>query len=162
MNYRLLLLCLLLSACGIRQGTGSLVAQPVDMHTSMAAPGKGSALAAPADWKPAPDIVTPTFNVPASRLFAAVKEVAAARPRTYLQVAYPEQMQAFYIVRSLIMNFPDLVIVQAFPAGPKASTLVMFSHARYGSYEFDTNGDRLTEWLKAVDAKLKSSLGQGG
>ena len=150
---RPLTLCLLLGACATTGGT-ALVPQPIDIHSTLIQPGLTAALAAPAGWKPVPDIVTPRFAVPAARLFAAVQQVAAAQPRTWLQVAYPEQRQAFYIVRSTSFDLPDLVLVQAMEAGPQASTLVMFSHSRHGPWEGGINERRLASWLREVQARL--------
>ena len=150
---RPLALCLLLGACAVEGGT-SLVPQPIDIHSGLGAPGPSAALAAPADWTPRPDIPTPRFEVPADRLFAALRQVAGGQPRTFLQVAYPDRLQAFYIVRSAALNLPDLVLVQALAAGPRASTLVMFSHSRYGPTEAGANERRLARWLREVRARL--------
>lgn len=152
---RLLALCLLLGACGVEGGT-TLVPQPIDIHSGLIVPGFSAALAAPADWKPKPDITTPRFEVPAERLFAAIQQVAQGQRRTWLQVAYADKLQAFYIVRSAELNLPDLVLVQALAAGPHASTLVMFSHSRHGPYDAGANERRLARWLTDLRARLQA------
>ena len=150
---RAVLLCLSLGACGV-QGSTDLAPEPADVHAATVSPGPTAALAAPAGWKPAPDLVTPRFAVSAARLFAAVQQVAAAQPRTFLQAAYPERLQAFYVVRSSFLNLPDLVLVQAVADGPGGSTLVMFSHSRWGPWEGGTNLRRLGRWLRQVREAL--------
>ena len=76
-----------------------------------------TALAAPAGADPAPDIVTPVFAVPASRLYDAVIAVAADQPRTFLAAAYPAERQVHFVARSAWLNFPDLITAQIGEAG---------------------------------------------
>lgn len=83
-----------------------------------------------------------------------MQQDAAKQLRTVLQVSYPDRMQAFYVVHSLVMNLPDLVLVQVSQDGPDASTLLMFSHSRYGPYEGGTDLRRLARWLRQVRAAV--------
>ena len=88
------LLGLLLPACGAPGAQGLPVPPPMDIAHITRPASPNTALAAPAGFSPAPDIVTPTYPVPAARLYAAIQAVAAAQPRTYQAAAYPDRLQA--------------------------------------------------------------------
>ncbi len=64
--------------------------------------------------------------------------------------AYPDQLQVHYVVRSAVLNFPDLVTVQAEAAAPGQSTLVIWSRSDNGRSYFGVNRDRTTAWLAAL------------
>ena len=112
------------------------------------------AIAAPAGTQPAPDIVTPTYPAPAARLYAAVRSVAMARNRTFLAAEYPAEWQMHFVVRSAVLNFPDLVAAQVTESGPKSSTLVLYSRSVYGYGDFGVNRERLQTWLAALQTKI--------
>jgi uncharacterized protein (DUF1499 family) len=113
-----------------------------------------TALAAPADFRPAPDIATPIYRVSADRLFTAIEGVAAGQPRTFPAATFQAQLQADYVVRSAVFNFPDLVTVQVSPRPPDGATLVLWSRSVYGEGDFGVNRKRVAAWLTALDAAL--------
>ena len=127
------------------------IERPATPNTALAGPavpGKYAATSA------APDLVTPIYDLPAARLFAAVHAVAAAQPRTFLAAAYPDRLQDHWVVRSATFNFPDLVTVQVLAQGADASTLVLYSRSVYGRSDLGVNLRRLHTWLAALDAAL--------
>ncbi len=157
------LIGLLLPACGATGAAGLPVPPPMDF-SGMVRPGTpNTALAAPAVPGPhaatasAPDIVTPVYPVPVARLFAAVRAVAAAQPRTFPAAAYPERLQAHWVVRSAVFNFPDLVTAQVLADGPDASALVLYSRSVYGRSDLGLNRRRLRAWLAALNTMLTST-----
>ena len=100
-----------LAGCGVSgPPTGGPLPQVTDLH-GVTLTGS-TVLAAPAGWTPAPTVTTPVFAVGAPQLFAAMKEIMLGEPRTWLTVSYP-QGEAFFIVRSMVLNLPDIVVVQA-------------------------------------------------
>ncbi len=131
--FRTMLLPLLLAACSVDgPPRGGVVPLAVDLHAGDVVSLKGSAvLAAPSGWSPAPTLTTPTFPVAAPQLLAAMREILLAEPRTWQTVAYPDQNQAFFIVRSVALDLPDIVVVQAVAASPTTSQAVIYSHSRY-------------------------------
>jgi uncharacterized protein (DUF1499 family) len=148
------LLGLFLPACGAIGAHGLPVPPPLDVaHISRPA-SPNTALAAPAGFQPAPDIVTPAYPLPATRLYADVRAVAALQPRTYLSAAYPDRLQADWVVRSAAFNFPDLVTAQVTPDGADAATLVLYSRSVYGYSDLGVNRRRVTAWLAALDQAL--------
>ena len=91
-----------------------------------------TALAAPAGFAPPPDIVTARRAVPPPR--SSRDPADRGRPAAHLRaVACVNGLQAQYVARSAVFNFPDLVTVQVLPRsrrgsfGPAASMAVPIS-----------------------------------
>jgi uncharacterized protein (DUF1499 family) len=148
------LLGLLLPACGAPGAQGLPVPPPLNIAQLVRPASPNTALAAPAGFRPPPDVVTPAYHVPAPLLYAAIRAVAAAQPGTYQAAAYPDRLQADWVVRSAVFNFPDLVTAQATPAGADAATLVLYSRSVYGYGDFGVNRRRVQAWLAALDRTL--------
>lgn len=90
----------------------------------------------------------------APRLFATVIAVASGQPRTFLAAEYPAALQAHFVARSAVFNFPDLIAVQVIAAGPDRSALVLYSRSVYGYSDFGVNRQRVTAWLAALQTKI--------
>ncbi len=148
------LLGLLLPACGAPAAQGLPVPPPMDIAHLTRPDRPNTALAAPAGFLPAPDVVSPLYHVPAPRLFAAVQAVAAAQPRTYPAAAFSDRLQAHWVARSAVLNFPDLVTAQVARAGADGATLVLYSRSVYGYGDFGANRKRVETWLAALDRTL--------
>lgn len=116
-----------------------------------------SALAAPQDFQPTPDLVTHRYSVAGIRLYAAVKDIAAHEKRTYPAAEYAAQLQAHWVARSAVFNFPDLVSAQIKTQGEDASTLILYSRSVYGRSDLGVNRKRLAAWLRDLDASLSHS-----
>jgi len=148
------LLGLLMPACGATGGRGVAVAT-FDAARLVCPARPNTALAAPAGFSPPPDFVTPTYPVPPERLFAVLRGVADGRPRTFLAAEDRARLQAQWVARSRVLNFPDLVSAQVLAARPEASQLVLYSRSVYGYSDFGANRGRLRAWLAAIDAALE-------
>ena len=143
---------LLLTACS-GQGAEGIPPPPLLDIAHLERPSTpNTALAAPGDFTPAPDIITRRYPVSPDRLYAAVKSVVLAQPRTYQHVAYDMQRQLHVVVRSRVFNFPDLVAAQV----RDDSTLILWSRSVYGESDLGVNRRRLAAWLAALDAALAS------
>ncbi len=146
-----MLLAMLLPGCG----EGIAVPELMDMARIVRPSTPNTALAAPAGFLPAPDIVTPVYDVPPAALYAAIRHVAAEQPRVTQQIAFDDRLQAHFVSRVLVLGFPDLVTVQAQPAADAGrSTLVVYSRSVYGGFDFGANRARVARWLAALDADL--------
>jgi uncharacterized protein (DUF1499 family) len=148
------LLGFLLPACGL-PGAQGITPEPFDAARLVRPSSPNSALAAPAGFVPAPDIVIPTYGVPPQRLFAVLRSVASRQPRTFLAAEDSERRQAQWVARSRVLNFPDLVSAQVLSAPAGSSQLVLYSRSVYGYSDFGANRIRLRAWLGAVDAAVK-------
>jgi uncharacterized protein (DUF1499 family) len=151
------LVSLVLPACGFAGADGLPPPQPMDPAQVVRPASPNTALAAPQGFRPAPDIITPRYKVPPDRLFALIREVAAGQPRTYQAAVYPDRLQAHYIARSAVFNFPDLIMVQVIGDAPDSSTLIVYSRSVYGHSDLGANGRRVETWLVALRSKMTSS-----
>ena len=138
------------------QAWRSELREPRNVHDLVRPASSNTALAAPEGFRPAPDVVTASYAVPAERLYATLRAVGAAQPRTTLDAAFNEALQAHYTVRSALLGFPDLVWTQALRADAGRSQVVIWSRSVLGRYDFGVNQARLRIWLAAVDAALRA------
>jgi uncharacterized protein (DUF1499 family) len=144
---------LLLPACGAA-GAHGVAPTPLDLTHLHRPSSPNSALAAPARFVPRPDISLPDFAVAPATLWIAVRQAAQERPRTYPLQEAAGTMQASWVVRSAVLNFPDIVNAQVLPAGGSQSRLILYSHSVYGYSDFGVNRRRLEDWLIAIRAAL--------
>ena len=155
------LIGLVLPACAATGAGGLPMPPPMDMATTVRPTSPNTELAGPAiagtngATASHQDIVSPLYEIPADRLFAAVSAVAAAQPLTFPAAAYPDRLQAHWVARSKVFNFPDLITAQVLAHGPNASTLVLYSRSVYGRSDFGVNRRRLDAWLAALDVWLR-------
>ena len=151
------LIGLILPACGFPAADGLPTPPVMDTAQIVRPASPNTALAAPAGFTPPPDIATPSYPLPADRLFALVQAVAADQPRTWQAALYPDQFQAHYVARSAVFNFPDLIMVQVSTATPNSSTLIVYSRSVYGHSDLGVNRKRLETWLAALQTKIPQS-----
>lgn len=149
------LLGLLLPAGGMTGAHGLPPLAPFNAARIERPASPNTALAAPAGFVPAPDIVTPTYTVPPPRLFEILSAVAAAEPRTFPAADDSAHLRAQWVARSRWLNFPDVVAGQVLPA-PGGSHLVLYSRSVYGYSDFGANRRRLQAWLAAISAAVHS------
>ncbi len=137
-------------ACG-HEGTGGLpVPQPMDLASLKRPRPQNSCLAAPPGLHILPDIITRARAVTPRRLYDALCRLLLAQPRTLLHVAYDDRLQAHFVARSALCNYPDLIAVQVTPDAMP----MLYSRAVYGSKDFGVNRRRLVAVLTALDAAL--------
>ncbi len=158
---------LLLPACALAGAAGVPVPSGMDFAHIERPATPNTALAAPAGFQPAPDIVTQRYRVPAPVLYAALRDVAAEQERVFPLAADPGQGQMFWVARSAVFNFPDVISAEVSASPPETSppktspaetsTLVLYSRSVYGESDFGVNRRRLLAWLAALDAKLAAA-----
>jgi uncharacterized protein (DUF1499 family) len=154
MTWMAMLLGLFLPACGAPGAQGLPTPPPGTLAALQRPASPNSALAAAADFKPTADIVLPVYHLPPAQLFAAIEAVAASEPRVFVQIVYPATLEAHWVARSALLNFPDLIVAQVSPAGKDSSTLTLYSRSVYGSSDLGVNRKRLQAWIAALNARL--------
>lgn len=144
------LLGLILPACGANGAAG--LPRPVlaDMTHIERPATPNTFLAGPAGMQPKPDVVVEAWTLPAPVLYQKARDLFAGQPRTYIAAEFPDQLQVHYVVRSALLNFPDLVTVQANAEGADRSTLVIWSRSVYGRGDLGVNRERTLAWLAAL------------
>ncbi len=109
-----------------------------------------SALAAPPGMHVLPDIVTRRREIPPRRLYDMLKAIALAQPRVYSHAEFADQLQAHFVARSKLCNYPDLIAIQITPDSMPA----LYSRSIYGQSDLGVNRARLVAWLAALDAAI--------
>jgi uncharacterized protein (DUF1499 family) len=151
------LIGLALPACGFPGAEGLPTPPSMDVAHIARPASPNTALGAPDGFSPVPDIITPPLRLPAARLFALVLDVAASQPRTFTAAMYPGQLQAHYVARTAVFNFPDQIMVQVRQEGPDNSALIVYSRSVYGQSDFGVNRKRIEAWLTALRTKIPST-----
>jgi uncharacterized protein (DUF1499 family) len=149
------LLGLILPACGANGAAGLPAPVPMDMARIERPATPNTFLAGPADMQPKPDLITAAQALPAPALYEQARRVFGGQPRTYVAAAFPDRLQVHYVVRSAVLNFPDLVAVQADAEGADRSRLVIWSRSVYGRGDFGVNRERTKVWLAALHQSLE-------
>jgi uncharacterized protein (DUF1499 family) len=139
-----------LPACGAEGAAGLPVPAPMDMTRIERPATPNTFLAGPAGMKPEPDTVIEEQPRPASALYDVVRTIFGGQPRTYEAAQFRDRLQVHYVVRSALMNYPDLVTVQVNATGGDSSALVIWSRSVYGRNDFGVNRDRTKAWLAAL------------
>jgi len=124
------------------------IRRPASPNTYLAGP---AALALPAD------LPTRRYDIAPDRLFATVREVIAAQPRTTALAVDAGRLRADYVVRSRVFRFPDIVLAQVLPTDDGNSDLALYSYSLKGHYDFGVNRARVTALLGALDTALGQS-----
>ena len=93
--------------------------------------------------------------MPPAQLYAAIQAVAAAQPRTVPAARYDDRMQVHYVLRSALLNYPDLVTVSVSGPDRGPSTLVLYSRSVYGHSDLGANRKRVEAWLAALTPKTE-------
>lgn len=151
------LIGLMLPACGFPAAEGLPTPPPMDVAQIVRPASPNTALAAPKGFSPPPDIVTPSYPVAADRLFALVQDVATSQPNTYPAALYADRLQAHYVARSTVFNFPDLIMIEVEKTTPDSSALILYSRSVYGHSDLGVNRKRVEAWLAALKTKLPPS-----
>jgi hypothetical protein len=144
------LLGLILPACGAEGAAGLPVPAPMDMTRIERPTTPNTFLAGPAGMRPAPDVVTLEWLLPAPALYEKARVLFARQTRSFVAAEFPDRLQLHYVVRSALLNFPDLVTVQVNAEAADRSTLVIWSRSVYGRSDFGVNRDRTNAWLAVL------------
>ena len=94
------------------------------------------------------------FPVTTEVAFAAIRAVAAGQPRTYPLADYPSRFQAQWVVRSRLMNYPDILVAEVAPARDGCG-LWLYSRSLIGHSDFGVNRARVIAWLGAFEDRLR-------
>ena len=84
-------------------------------------------------------------------VWGALGRVASGVPRCTPLASWPERWQAQWVVRSAVMNFPDVVVAEVTPSGG----LRMHSRSLIGWSDMGVNRKRVEDWVAALAASLR-------
>lgn len=150
------LIGLILPACGFHGASGLPAPQLMDVAHIVRPATPNTALGAPRDFSPKPDIIIPISSLPADQLFAAVWSFISSQPRIYQAAVFPEDLQVHFVARSPLLNFPDLIMVQVQKIGSDQTGLIIYSRSVYGRSDLGVNRKRIESWLAGLRTKIPS------
>ena len=88
-------------------------------------------------------------------VMAALDRVVAGMARTYPLARFPVRNQAQWVVRSALMNYPDIIAAEA--ASVEGGTgLWIYSRSLIGYSDLGVNRARVMAWLAALEAALRA------
>jgi uncharacterized protein (DUF1499 family) len=106
-----------------------------------------SFLACPPGYCTAAGISVPIFAMPWRRLREVWTQMIAHEPRVVRIAEELDGRRLVYIQHSSLFRFPDIITVEFVAMGPDRSSLALYSHSRYGRYDFRQNRRRIETWL---------------
>lgn len=137
-----------------RRGAGGLPpAEPLDFAALVLPRRPNACLGAPAGF-PQAHLVTPALPADADTAWEALRTLGDRFPRTTKLGEWPEQRQAQWVVRSALLNFPDIVVGEI-TGGPAGSGVFLFSRSLFGYSDFGVNRRRVAAWVAALEAALR-------
>jgi uncharacterized protein (DUF1499 family) len=71
-------------------------------------------------------------------------------PRTYPRANWPERLQAQWVERSQIVNYPDIIVAEVVAAPNGGTGLFLYSHSLFGWSDMGVNRARVDRWLSAL------------
>lgn len=150
------LLGLFLASCAGHGADGVPVPPYTDMRKIERPSSPNNAVAGPAgSGRQAVDLVTQPYAIAPEALYPIVKAAIAGMPNTYLLGEYADRSQMHFVVRSSMLNFPDVVSIQL-AAAPRTgeSLITVYSRSIYGYYDFGANKARLLPLLARIDMEI--------
>ncbi len=153
MNFLAYLMSLYLPLCGTQGATGVPAPGIVDF-SQLHLKGHSEFLVAPPGFIPKPGLAAEIYTEPPQVLFQQLQDVAALQPLTYPLDTESQALQAAWVVRSRLWNFPDVIEIAVLPAPNNTSTLILYAHALYGYSDYGVNHTHAIRWLKDLNMKV--------
>ena len=88
-------------------------------------------------------------------VMVALDRIAASMPRTFSLARFPARHQVQWVVRSALMNYPDIVVAEAAPL-EGGTGLWLYSRSLIGWSDLGVNRARVMAWLTALEAALRA------
>jgi uncharacterized protein (DUF1499 family) len=140
--------------------TASLLIDPV-VAGPFALPNRALA-ARPGITRSPPDLATPLFALPASRVADLWVEVVEAQPRAAIVSRGADGLTIHAIQRTPMLGFVDDVHARILPLGRDEATIALLSVSRVGLWDLGVNRARLVAWLADLEARAARWSGGGG
>jgi Protein of unknown function (DUF1499) len=147
-----------------REAEDRLSAEEIISITELRSPlPKSSFLACPPSYCSAAERVTsPIFDLPWDRLHEYWLEMISGQKRMVTLVAAHGPRRFVYIQHSPVFRFPDIITVEFVPLGTSRSSIAIYSHSRYGEYDFAKNRKRVERWLFLLQRVARPAIPQRG
>lgn len=136
-----------------RGGGGLPPAVPVEFDTLQLPPSPNTCLAAPAGTLAAAHLATPPVGREPAAAWPVLLALGGTFPRTTLIANWPDRLQAQWVERSGLMNYPDIIAAELRPA-PGGAGLYLYSRSLFGWSDLGVNRKRAEAWIAAFQRSL--------
>ena len=96
----------------------------------------------------------PVVDLPAEKVLVAALKVASLERNVAPQEADPALGQLVFIQRTPVLQFPDVVRIQAIALPGGRTGIALYSHSIFGRYDFGANKARAQRWMAAIRREL--------
>ena len=140
----------------LQRGAGGLLpAEPLDFDNLVLPASPNTCLVGPPGWAGPQHFSHAPWPVAPAVLWATLNRVAAGMPRNFKLGEWPERLQAQWVERSALMNYPDIIAAEVRPHAAGAA-LLLYSRSLFGWSDLGVNKARAERWLAALDAALNT------
>ncbi len=103
-----------------------------------------------------PHQISPVFSLTVENLITHFEKIIEKCHNIKLNNQSTDGLQRVYIQRSRIFRFPDIIAVEFIKLSGTTSSIMLFSHAKYGVLDFGVNRRRLLSWIAALQLAVKN------
>ncbi len=96
----------------------------------------------------------PVVDLPPERVLVAALKVASLERNVTPQEADSALGQLMFIQRTAVLQFPDVVRIQAIQMPGGKTGIALYSHSIFGKYDFGANKTRAQRWMTAIKREL--------
>ena len=96
----------------------------------------------------------PVVDQPAEKVLVAALKVASLERNVAPQEADAALGQLVFIQRTAVLQFPDVVRIQAIALPGGRTGIALYSQSIFGKYDFGANKTRARRWMAAIRREL--------
>ncbi len=96
----------------------------------------------------------PVVDLPAEKVLVAALKVASLERNVTPQEADAALGQLVFIQRTPVLQFPDVVRIQAIAMPGGKTGVALYSHSVFGKYDFGANKARVERWMAGIRREL--------
>lgn len=96
----------------------------------------------------------PVVDLSAEKVLVAALKVASLERNVAPQEADATIGQLMFIQRTAVLQFPDVVRIQAIQMPGGKIGIALYSHSIFGKYDFGANKTRAQRWMGAIKREL--------
>lgn len=100
------------------------------------------------------DAEGPVVDLPPEKVLVAALKAASLERNVAPQEADAALGQLVFIQRTPVLQFPDVVRIQAIAMPGGRTGVALYSHSVFGKYDFGANKARAERWMAAIRREL--------
>ena len=145
----------MISALFSRGAEGIPAPAPLDFATLQLPPSPNTCLLTPSVTLGQGHVHRDPLPASPEAVMAALDRVAASMPRSFPLARFPTRNQAQWVVRSALINYPDIIVAEA-AAVEGGTGLWLYSRSLIGWSDLGVNRARVMAWLEALETALRA------